>query len=206
MKSVVLSGLLAGVIGLSLSSTALGQGSRVALVDISAIFKNNNRFKVTMEAMENDAKAFETLVNQKRETLQAKAEQLKAAQAGTPEYRSFESQLAQETAALQVEIGLKKKEMMEREARVFYEAYAEVVRHTANIAAKYQVSLVLRYDSADIEADDRNSVLRGVNRSIVYQNQLDITRLVLESINARVPASPTNTGPVLPPTASRPRP
>lgn len=168
----------------ALSSTASAQqGTKVALLDISHIFQNNTRFKATMDAMKADIENFEKHVKDRRTKLQAKGEGLKQWTVGSDEYKRAEAALAKESADLQVEIGLKKKDIMEREARVYYDAYSEIVRHVAYIGQQRNIGLVLRYNSTQIDRNDRNSVLQGVNRSIVYQNQLDITSLVLNSIN-----------------------
>ena len=98
---------------------------------------------------------------------------------------NWHGRLAKESADLQVEIGLKKKEVMEREAMVYYKAYTEIENHVRAIGQQRNIGLVLRYNGNKIDQNDRNSVLQGVNRSIVYQNQLDITQLVLNSINSR---------------------
>ena len=47
----------------------------------------------------------------------------------------------------------------------------------------YGISLVLRYNGEEIRPDDRNSVLAGVNRAIVYQNNLDITKEISDRVN-----------------------
>jgi hypothetical protein len=54
----------------------------------------------------------------------------------------------------------------------------------ANFARQNNISLVLRFSSEPIEPDDRNSVLQGINRAVVYQNQLNITGHVLKEINS----------------------
>ncbi|MCA9174832.1 MAG: OmpH family outer membrane protein [Planctomycetales bacterium] len=169
------------------------QGTKVALVDISMIFQKNQRFSATMDAMKTEVDAFEASVKQRGEALKAKSEGLKRFAVGSPEYRRDEAGLAKESAELQVDIGLKRKEIMDREARVFFEAYQEVVQHVEAIARSQNIGIVLRYNSAQIDPNERNSVQAGVNRSIVYQNQLDITDLVLNSINRR--AAPTGAQP-----------
>ena len=179
------------------------QGTKVALVDISLIFQKNQRFAATMETMKKEIEAFENQVKTRRDALKQKGENLpKQYKPGTNEYRAAEAALAKESADLQVDIGLKKKEILEREARVYHAAYQEVVHHVSGIAQQRGYGIVLRYNSSTINPAERNSVLAGVNRAIIYQNQLDITQLVLNRINqtsggaaapavSRRPGSPT---------------
>ena len=194
MKACKFTGIICGVLAVvSLTGPVLAQGTKVALVDISLIFQENKRFAATMEDMKKDIQKFEEYVKQRRQQLQAKSEGLKQFEVGTPDYRSREATLAKESADLQVDIGLKKKEIMDREARVYYEAYKEVVNHVRAIASRHNIGIVMRYNSSQIDQNDRGSVLAGVNRSIVYQNQLDVTQLVLQSINARTPVGTPGT-------------
>ena len=45
------------------------------------------------------------------------------------------------------------------------------------------IRVVLRLNSDPIEPDDRNSVLQGVNNSIVFQDNLDITDEIIRRVN-----------------------
>ena len=200
---------MVSAIFLAAPAFAQSPGTKVALVDISLIFQKNQRFSATMEMMKKEIEQFEESVKGRRQALQAKGEALKQYQPGSPEYRRDEASLAKESADLQVDIGLKKKEIMEREAKVYHAAYQEVVNHVAAIARTNGYGIVLRYNSSTIDPTERSSVLAGVNRSIIYQNKLDITELVLRSINSQggaapptAPARPTTPG--IPPRVSTP--
>lgn len=187
--------LLCGVVSalcLAGPAFAQGPGTKVALVDISMIFQKNQRFSATMEMMKKEIQQFEESVKTRRQALQTKSEALKQYQPGSPEYRRDESTLAKQSADLQVDIGLKKKEIMEREAKVYHAAYQEVVNHVAAIARANGYGIVLRYNSSTIDPTERNSVLAGVNRSIIYQNKLDITEMVLRTINSQSGAPAAN--------------
>ena len=204
--------LLCGAIAaLSLASPAFAQGpgTKVALVDISMIFQKNQRFSATMEMMKKEIEQFEESVKTRRTALQGKSEALKQYQPGSPEYRRDEAALAKESADLQVDIGLKKKEIMEREAKVYHAAYQEVVNHVGAIARNNGYGIVLRYNSSTIDPTERSSVLAGVNRSIIYQNKLDITEMVLRSINSQssgaAPPAASATNPRLSTPGFRPR-
>ena len=50
----------------------------------------------------------------------------------------------------------------------------------AQVAAHNSISLVLRFDSASIDPENRNDVIKGVNRSVIYHDRLDITDPVIQ--------------------------
>ena len=110
MKLIKSTGILTGVLTVVMIASPLSaqQGTKVALLDISHIFQNNDRFKATMDSMKADIEKFEEYVKTRRESLKAKAEGLKRWEVGSEEYRRDETALAKESADLQVEIGLKK--------------------------------------------------------------------------------------------------
>ena len=92
---------------------------------------------------------------------------------------------------LQVGVGLKRKEFLEQEARVYYRVYREIEQTVAIFAQRNRIGLVLRFNGDEMKEDDRASVLQGVNRAVVYQQGLDITDLILKQCNINtVPAAP----------------
>ena len=102
---------------------------------------------------------------------------------GSPEYERMERALADKAAKLQVDTQLKKKEFLQRESKVYYEVYQEVSNAVREFAEMKGIDLVLRYNGAEMKPDDRASVLQGVNRAMVYQRNLDITREILDRLN-----------------------
>jgi hypothetical protein len=43
---------------------------------------------------------------------------------------------------------------------------------------------VIRYNSQPINESDSNSVMKGVNRNVVFQDGLDITAEIVQRLNA----------------------
>jgi len=72
---------------------------------------------------------------------------------------------------------------MEAEAKVYHTIYVGVCEKTAAYAKAKGFRVVLRYNSDPINPDDRNSVLAGVNNSIVFQDQVDITAEIIRRVN-----------------------
>lgn len=162
----------------------------VAVIDVPLIFKNHARFKQRMEAIKGEVEAFEKQVNEERKKLAKHEERLKTFAVGSPEFRQLEEDLARQVSDVRVRSELKRKDVMEREAKVYFETYNEVTREVARQAEIYGISLVLRYDSEPIDGRDRSSILAGVNRPIVFQNNLDLTQLVLKQLNPAVAGLP----------------
>lgn len=168
---------------LALSSPAKAQGTNVAVIDISLVFKNHQRFRAEMDLIKENIKQFEAEIRMLRKKLSEAAERLKQFKPDSVDHRNLEAQLAKDTSDLNVKITLKRKEFLEREARTYYNTYLELQRHITFFSQVNRIGLVLRFNSAEIDPQKRDSVLAGVNRAVVYQNQLDITSQILARIN-----------------------
>ncbi len=74
--------------------------------------------------------------------------------------------------------------MLNREARIYYDTYSQMQSVVAAAAEKYGISLVVRFDSQPIDASNRGEVVKGVNRNVVFQKNLDLTSMVIERMGA----------------------
>jgi Skp family chaperone for outer membrane proteins len=203
-----------------LSSAALGQavpgartpvaapaaappaGTNVAVIDIAFIFKNHNKFKGQMEGMKGQIEQFEQSLKKDQADFEKRREQLQAYKPSSPEFKALEEQLAKLSSELQVKMQLKRKEFLEQEAKIYFAVYNEIVERVASFADRNRIGLVLRYNSDEMDAQDRGSVLQGVNRPVVFQRNLDITDIILQACNAGTTAPATTTRPLG--TATRP--
>ena len=163
------------------------QRATVVVLDVGAVFKQHNRFIQQMELMKKDVANFENYVRGERDKIVKLTENLKDFNPGTPNFRNLEKQSAQLQSDLAVEMQLKKRDFMEREARLYYNIYTEVKGAVTRFANEWGISLVLRYNSESIDPSDRASVLAGVNSPIVFQRSLDITEHIVRILNEGTP-------------------
>lgn len=170
-------------------------GTNVAVIDVALIFKKHNRFNAAMQDIKKDIEDFDSFVRGEQNKMKALAEQLQTFKAGSLEYKSKEEEIARMTSEMQVKIGLKRKEFLEQEARVYYHVYREIEQSVQNFAIRNRIGLVMRYNGDEMKEDDRASVLQGVNRAVVYQQGLDITQFILEDLNRGTSAPTQNTAP-----------
>lgn len=165
------------------SAAPVVAGTNVAVIDIAYLFKNHVRFNAQRNDLKKDLDAFDAYVRAEQQKLNTKREALQQFNPSTAEYKRAEEELAHLQSDLQVKIGLKRKEFLEQEARIYYNTYKEVEQAVAAFAQRYRIGLVLRYSSDEIKPDDPNSVMQGVTRPVVYQDRLDITEHILAELN-----------------------
>lgn len=193
MKKLSVWAILTGSLILLAASSAFAQaparpaGTSVAVVDINFIFKNHARFNQKMEEIKGEIENFERHLRDERDKITAKTEELQKIPAGSPQYKQLEESIASMHTTLSLETGRKRKEILENEAKVYYNAYREIEDHVALFADKYGIGLVLRFNSEEMDVTKRDSVLQGINRAVVFQRNLNITNAILEELNRETP-------------------
>lgn len=174
-------------------------GTNVAVVDIAYIFKHHIRFNANLKALTTEAEEFETWMKGREKQLQAMKEGLKDLRVGTPDFQKQEEKLASEGTTFQLEVRRRQMDVSQREAGLYYDAYAELEKTVALFAQRNRIGIVLKYNRDTIKRDDRRSVMEGLARPVIYQSQLDITNLILTELNKGQVAP---TGPAEPGTRS----
>jgi Skp family chaperone for outer membrane proteins len=180
-------------------ASAVPAGTRVAVIDINFIFKKHVRFKQTMDSIKQEIEDFEGVLREERNRITTKTEQLQALPTGSPGYKQLEEEVAAMHTALGLKTGRKRKEILEREAKVYYNSYKNIEQHVRQFADRYGIDLVMRFNSEPMDATKRESVLQGINRAVVYQRNLNITNQIIEILNRQTPRLSGNTnGPSIP--------
>jgi len=156
----------------------------MAVVDVAYIFKNHARFKQEMEGMKAKVDQAEEQVKKAQNDMKAMVEQSKAYAAGTPEFKRIEADLTKRQADLQVQVNLQKKDFMEQEGKIYYKVSVEVEDAVKRLATKYNIALVLRFNGDQVDALNRDDILRNINKPIVfYDPRMDITPYILQDLN-----------------------
>ena len=128
-----------------------------------------------MEAMKDEAQQFEREIRLLQQELQEKQQKLSAYRVGTEDYQRIQREIAELAGSIQAQTQLKGEEFRQREAGIYFDVYQEVSGVIAQFAERNGIQLVLRFNSEDADPKDPQSVLREVNRPIIYQHRLNIT-------------------------------
>ena len=193
--------VLLGVVGSIASAQAQNPAGAnatkhgVAVVDISYIFENHNRFRLAKEQMKKEIEAADGQVKGDRDKLAQMEEQRNTFNPGSPEYKQLDEELARSLAELNLKMGKLRKDFIEREAKVYYQTYLEVVDAVKYYAQRHDIGMVVRFNGARVDPNRREDVLREINKSVVFQNQVDITPDVLALLNRDATANPATARP-----------
>jgi Skp family chaperone for outer membrane proteins len=202
-RQVSLLSLCAAVAALQVASVAanaqqgLNQASAnaskfgIAVVDIPYIFKNYSRFSATAEAMKKEMETIDGNVKAERQNIAAAEQARNGFKPGTPEYKKADEELARMMAEFQLKTSKLQKDFMERQAKLYYQTYLEVVDAVNVYATSHNIGLVLRFNGEPVDANRREDVMRDINKQVVIQNQIDITPDVLMLLNRDQRSQPT---------------
>lgn len=167
----------------------------MAVIDLQEVFDRHVRFKAAMDNINKDTEQLNAQFRNDQKELQKMMEQLKAFKPGSPEYKRQEEATAQFESNLRVQAQLQRKEVAERQAKQLYQTYEEVLGAVQSFAERNGIALVIQFSADEIDPANPQSIMRGVNRAVVYQRNLNITEYVIEMVNAGTkPAGAT--GPV----------
>ena len=203
--ATVLAAVVCGLSAGSPAALAQGQGQappaaghRIAVVDVSVVFKQHQRFLARTEGFKKQVEAAEAALKKEYEQINALSEQLKGRDPGSPDFKELEQRVVRAKAEWQLKGQTQRRELMEVEGRIYFDTYRELDDAVKRFAVHHSISLVLRYASEPVnDPNDRNEIVKGINKSVVYVDPaLDITKWILEDLNRSSVSAAPNARPV----------
>jgi Skp family chaperone for outer membrane proteins len=196
-KSLLLScALIATCCGLSFAqgNAASGGGASggwVVVLDVAKVFKANAEFDTKMKTIKSEAEQYQASFKAEQEKLQLDAQQLQGMEANSDQRFQLEGQLEQRSTALKTKARQAETELLTKEAQAYFETYQKMQQVVASMAEQHGIVMVLRFDSEEIDPNNRADVIKGVNRAVVFHKQLDITQEVIRAMGPAVSAAAT---------------
>ena len=101
-------------------------------------------------------------------------------------------------ANIQGQIALKRKEFVQKEAHLYFNAYREISDEVNYYCQQRGIALVLNFNGDNIHEDNPDEVARGISNKVVYYNKnLDITPVHPAAVySQRIPGGRHRHGPV----------
>lgn len=185
-KMALVRSLAVAVLATVAGSTAVAQDGEsagvVAVLDVARVFKENPEFDTSMKKIRQEADGLKAQITQQQQAIKAEAQQLAQYEAGSAERNQMEATLEQKQTALRTQARQAEAELLNREAGIYFETYQRMQGVLSEIASQHGISLVLRFDSQEIDRANREAVIKGVNRPVVFHRRLDLTNLVIQNM------------------------
>jgi Skp family chaperone for outer membrane proteins len=173
-------------------------GTTIALLDIEEVFQNYKRYKAMLDDVRKDEQALDTFVRGKAKELTTMQAELRDYKPGTANYSQLESRMAKLKAETTVDSELKRKDFIIRRSKASHAAYLDITRTVARFAETNGINLVMAYDKREVDPSNPNQVLTEINRRVIYQRSLNITKYIIEQLNAGVPPAEVSNRPGAP--------
>lgn len=210
MKKTVSVVALACCIGLT--APAMGQNQpaatapaaatpvKIGLVDMARVFKEYNKF----EDMRASLKAEMEIALAEAKKIAAEAEkvkeELKLLKPGSAEFIKRETDLAQLSSDFDTKRKVANAQYQRKEAEIFQDIYIDSVGVIKLYAEHFKFSMVMRFNSAELDKTNPSSLANGLNKLVIYHRpQDDITDAVIDYLNRKYtpvnPAAPRQAKP-----------
>jgi Skp family chaperone for outer membrane proteins len=154
-----------------------------AVVDVTYIFKNYAKFNSQMEGMKTAMEGADTQLKADRDAVASKEKMREQYNPSSPEFKQIDEEIARLKAEFQLKAGKIRRDFMEREAQVYYNTFLEVSNAVQYYAQQHNIGMVLRFNGDSIDPNNREDILRAINKPVVFQNNVDITPDVLTLLN-----------------------
>jgi len=155
----------------------------IAVVDVAYIFKMHPRFKAQEEEMRAEVARAGQEFRKEREALNKLAEKLQGFAVGSLEYKGTEEELLRKQSDLQARGQLAQKEFQQRDAKIHYGIYQEILQEVQYYCQANGIAMVVNFNGEKVNPDVPDDVLRGIRQNVVYSHKdLDITPYILRRL------------------------
>lgn len=172
---------------------------KIALIDMAYVFKNYQKFTQLREDLKAEIQVSEEEAKQKALALQDMQQKMKQFAEASPEFTAAEQQLAKASAEFEAFRRAAQREFLKKESQIYHTVYLDVTDAVARYAKYYKYNLVLRFNREDLDTENAQKLIEGMNRQVVhFEPENDITLSVTDYLNkkftqtAGAPAAPRN--------------
>lgn len=227
MKQAFLSAAAVAVLSgvLAFPATAWGQGAarpaaagaaapaastaqhKVGLIDMAYVFKNYKKFDELRADLKTEIEDGEAKMKAMVEQIQGIQAKMKAMVEGSEDFTKAEKQLAGTSAEAEAFRRSMQRDFLKKESQIYHTVYMEVSDAVKKYAEHFQYTLVIRFTREDLNTENPQELIQGMNRQVVYhRGEDDITLSVVEFLNRKYgPAATSAARPAAGGAAAAPR-
>jgi Skp family chaperone for outer membrane proteins len=162
----------------------------IALLNIDRIVKTYAPLLERLEPLKEEAKKLEEDVQLRQVELETVVNKLRMEKPGSPEFQKLQAQGAKLQQELQQFINTERANMQKKEAAILLGFYRELDQVIGKYAKEHGIKLVVRQQETSLDENQPvQEILKTLNRSILYEDGLDITDEILKALDARASAA-----------------
>jgi Skp family chaperone for outer membrane proteins len=178
--------------GLLFAATVRAEDSLpIAILNMDRIFKTHKPLQDQLAPVREEAKRLQETVQLRQAEIETVATQIRKTDPSTPDFQRLQAQLLKLNGELQQLAQSGQQSIQKQESTIYLVFYRTLDDEVAKYAKAKGLKLVIRQQ--DNSLDDNQplaEILKSLNRSIVYQDGLDITDEILKALDARAASQP----------------
>lgn len=157
---------------------------KIGLIDMGRVFKEYKKFEALRDDWKAELQTNEESAKALAGKVQKVTEEMKTYKPGDPAFVKLEKQQTQMAAEFESFRKNSQRTLMQKEADIYKTVYLESMEVVDKFAKHYGYTLVMRFNSENIEGEDLQKLQIGLNRVIVYhQSEDDLTDGVIGHLN-----------------------
>jgi Skp family chaperone for outer membrane proteins len=157
----------------------------IGLIDVDRIFKTHQPFLKKLEPIKAEVKELDESIQVRQAELETVAAQARKEQPGSADFVRLQQQAVKLQSELQQYVASSRQAVQKKEAAVFIECFQQLDAQVSKLAKSKGLKLVIRNQESTLDAGQPfPEVLKALNRSILYAEDLDITDDILKALDA----------------------
>jgi outer membrane protein len=200
--SAAAAAVLTGLFGLAWGQTAASKAKtaapapaassslahKVGLIDMARVFKEYKKFEILREDLKSEIENSDQQAKAMAQKIQETQTALKDApfKKDSPEYLALETKLTQQMSEFETFRKVAQRDFLRKEADIYKTIYLEALDVVKQAATAWNYTLVIRFNSEELETEDPAKLIQGLNRQVVFsRSEDDITDPVLKYLNEK---------------------
>jgi Skp family chaperone for outer membrane proteins len=182
--------LLSSVL-LATSTARAADSLPIAILNMDRIFKSHKPLLEQLAPVREETKKLQETVQLRQAEIETVANQIRKTDPGSPDFQRLQAQLLKLNAELQQLVQAGQQGLQKKESVIYLGFYRILDEEVAKYAKAKGLKLVIRQQDSSL--DDNQplpELLKSLNRSIIYQDGLDITDEILKALDARAANKP----------------
>lgn len=159
---------------------------KIALIDMAYVFKNYEKFSRLREDLKAEIQVSEEEAKSRATGLQEMQAKLKTFAEASPEFNAAEQQLAKSSAEFEAFRRAAQRDFLKKESQIYHTVYLDVTDAVSKYAKYYKYNLVLRFNREELDTENAQKLIEGMNRQVVhFEPENDITLSVTDYLNKK---------------------
>jgi Skp family chaperone for outer membrane proteins len=157
----------------------------IALVNVDRILKTHKPLQERLNPLKAEAKDLDAAVQVRQAEIETVGGRLRGVQPGSPDQQRLQLQLVKLQTDLQQFVNSERQKLQKKEVAAYLELFRQLDAEISKYAKAHDLKLVIRqYETSYDEGQPLQDILKALNRSILFEEGLDITDDILKAIAA----------------------